>query len=70
MIKEMTKEITKEHFIMLVAVLFILYFVMNIKETFDQIMDKPVKRSTKSCSQKEINAAYNDYVFGGTKFIR
>lgn len=60
------KDINIEQLIMLVALLFMIYFFMNIKETFDQLKeDKTTK--TKDCSQRSINAAYNDYIFGGVK---
>ena len=63
------KEINVEQLIMLVALLFVIYFFINIKETFDQLKTTE-KESTKDCSQRAINAAYNDYLFGGVKFIR
>lgn len=60
------KDINVEQLIMLVALLFMIYFFMNLKETFDQLKEEP----SRDCSQKAINTAYNDYVFGGVKFIR
>lgn len=62
----MTK-INIEQLVMLVAIFFIIYFMINIKETFEQL--SPNKKS-KQCSQKAINDGYNHYIFGGVKFIR
>lgn len=63
----MTK-INIEQLVMLVAIFFIIYFMINIKETFEQL--SPKEKSKKECSQKAINDGYNHYIFGGVKFIR
>jgi hypothetical protein len=68
--------ITVEQLIMLVAILFIIYFVLNIKETFellnsDNKESKPnSKPKSTECSETAINNGYTDYIFGGVKFIR
>lgn len=64
----MAKQLTIEDFLMLIVVLFVVYFFLNIKETFEQIETKP--KPKKECSQASINSAYNDYIFGGVKFVR
>ena len=63
----MKLDITIEHLAMLVAILFIIYFMMTAKENFEQINSKPKDRS---CAQESINYAYLDYVFGGIKSPR
>lgn len=66
-------QINIEQLIMLVAIFFIIYFMMNAKETFaDFEKDKKTKSKPKSteCSQLSIDQGYADYIFGGVKFIR
>ena len=66
-------QINIEQLIMLVAILFIIYFMMNAKETFAEFeQDKKTKTKPKSteCSQLAIDQGYTDYIFGGVKFIR
>lgn len=63
------KDINIEQLLMLVALLFMIYFFMNIKETFDQLKEDKAPK-TKECSQQSVNTAYNDYIFGGAKFVR
>jgi hypothetical protein len=67
--------ITIEQLIMLVAIFFIIYFVLNIKETFellnsDNKESKPKSKPKSECSETAINDGYTDYIFGGVKFIR
>ena len=64
--------ITVEQLIMLVAILFIIYFVLNIKETFELLNsdNKESKPKSTECSKTAINNGYTDYIFGGVKFIR
>jgi hypothetical protein len=67
--------ITVEQLIMLVAILFIIYFVLNIKETFELLNSdnkepKPKPKSKSECSETAINDGYTDYIFGGVKFVR
>lgn len=67
------KQINIEQLIMLVAIFFIIYFLMNIKETFAPIENESkdeYKPKTTECGQLAIDKGYNDYVFGGVKFIR
>jgi len=64
----MQNNITITHLIILIAVLFGLYFMINIKEQFEET--SPLPKSDKNCSQKSINDAYLNYTFGGLKFIR
>jgi hypothetical protein len=67
------KQINIEQLIMLVAIFFIIYFLMNMKETFAPIENESkVKHKPKSteCAQLAIDKGYNDYIFGGVKFIR
>ena len=59
--------ITITHLIILIAVLFGLYFMINIKEQFE---DTSATKSEKSSLQKAINDAYLNYTFGGVKFVR
>ena len=63
----MQNNITITHLIILIAVLFGLYFMINMKEQFEET--SPPK-SDKNCSQKSINDAYENYTFGGVKFVR
>ena len=58
-------KINIEQLVMLVAIFFIIYFMINIKETFEQLSP-----NQKQCSRKAINDGYNHYIFGGVKFIR
>lgn len=65
-------DLTVEHLIVLVAILFILYFMMTtskkIKEQFEQITNS--KPKDRACAQESINYAFLDYVFGGVKSTR
>lgn len=67
------KQINIEQLIMLVAIFFIIYFLINMKETFAQVeidsKDKSKPKSTE-CAQLAIDKGYTDYIFGGVKFIR
>jgi preprotein translocase subunit YajC len=59
-------EITFEHLIMLVAILYILMFVIKTKERFDQAQEKQEEKKQKidkACSQQSINYGYLHYVF-------
>ena len=58
--------------LMLVIILFLVYFFLfTAKEQFDQtnvvILKNP---DDKKCSEKAINDAYTEYIFGTTKFVR
>lgn len=65
------KQINIEQLIMLVAIFFIIYFMMNMKETFAQVeQDKKYKPKSTECSQLAINDGYTDYIFGGLKSVR
>lgn len=67
------KQISIEQLVMLVAIFFIIYFVMNIKETFALIENKSkdeYKPKSTECAQLAIDKGYNDYIFGGVKFVR
>jgi hypothetical protein len=66
------KQINIEQLIMLVGIFFIIYFLMNIKETFAQLENnKPTsKPKSTECAQLAIDKGYNDYIFGGLKFVR
>lgn len=67
----MIQEVNIGYFIMLVAILFIIYYIMTIREKFSQIEDKTTKdKTSRDCSQRAINFAFTDYIFGGLKFIR
>lgn len=67
-------DLTVEHLIALVAILFILYFMMTtskkIKEQFEQITNSNSKPKDRACGQESINYAFLDYVFGGVKSTR
>jgi hypothetical protein len=77
--------VTITDLLMLVAVLFILYFILNTittkKEDFADINDLQnfqentlastrLVQKDKSCSQASINQNRLDYIFNGTKFVR
>jgi len=77
--------VTITDLLMLVAVLFILYFISNTittkKEDFADINDLQnfqentlastrLVQKDKSCSQASINQNRLDYIFNGTKFVR
>lgn len=67
------KQINIEQLIMLVAVFFIIYFIMNMKETFAQVEKNPNTKSkpkSTECAQQAIDKGYTDYIFGGVKFAR
>lgn len=49
------------------ALLFIGYYFMNKGELFKETF---TNQRSKECSQKEINDAYNFYIFGSPKFVR
>lgn len=57
-------EITFEHLVILVAILYILMFIIKTKESFDQeeSKDKPPQKD-KACSQASINEGYLHYLF-------
>ena len=64
-------QINIEQLIMLVAIFFIIYFMMNARETFAEFeKDKKSKPKSTECSQISIDQGYTDYIFGGVKFIR
>jgi hypothetical protein len=50
-------EITFEHLVMLVAILYILMFIVKTKEGFDQT------KQDKACSQESINYGHLSYMF-------
>jgi hypothetical protein len=52
-----------KYFFILVAILFILMFIFDKKEKFDN-------EKSKQCSQKAINNAYNKYIFSSPQFMR
>lgn len=67
------KQINIEQLIMLVAIVFIIYFIMNMKETFAHTEIDPNTKSkpkSKECEQQAIDNGYTDYIFGGVKFAR
>lgn len=65
------KQINVEQVIMLVAIFFIIYFMMNIKETFAEVKtDSKSKPKSTECAQLAIDKGYTDYIFGGLKFVR
>jgi hypothetical protein len=66
----MKLDITIEHLVMLVAILYIIYFMMTAKENFEQITNLNSKPKDRACGQESINYAYLDYVFGGIKSPR
>lgn len=72
----MNKEINITHLIILIIVLFGLYYLMNgssymVKiEKFDDLLDNPIDKKNKSCSQDSINYSVNDYIFAKTPFTR
>ena len=66
--------VTVTDLLLLIAVLFIVYFIINTminkkkRETFEQT-SKP--KTNKACSQTSINDGYLNYTFGGIKkFVR
>jgi hypothetical protein len=70
--------VTITDLLMLVALLFVFYFVLNTmlkkkknKEGFEEESSSklPVKKD-KNCSQASINQNYLDYIFSGVKSIR
>jgi hypothetical protein len=66
----MKLDITIEHLAMLVAILFIIYFMMTAKENFEQITNTNSKPKDRACAQESINYAFLDYIFGGIKSPR
>lgn len=67
--------VTITDLLMLVAVLFVLYFIINTittkktKEDFADVKKSAVKID-KSCSQASINQNHLDYIFSSTRFVR
>jgi hypothetical protein len=57
-------EITIEHLIMLVAILFILSFLLKAKETFEAGDQKP---KSKACGQESVNYGFQHYIFDSPK---
>ena len=39
-------------------------------EKFDDLLDNPIDKKNKSCSQDSINYNVNDYIFAKTPFTR
>lgn len=72
----MNKEINITHLIILIIVLFGLYYLINgnsymVKiEKFDDLLDNPIDKKNKSCSQDSINYSVHDYIFAKTPFTR
>lgn len=70
--------VTITDLLMLVAVLFILYFIINTittKKTKEDFADVNLDSSRtvkidKSCSQASINQNHLDYIFSSTRFVR
>lgn len=70
--------VTITDLLMLVAVLFILYFIINTittkktKEDFADVnLNSPrTDKIDKSCSQASINQNHLDYIFSSTRFVR
>lgn len=56
-------DITIEHLVMLVAVLYIASFIMQTKEAFDSLVEKNDTTNTKECGQKSVNYNILDYIF-------
>jgi hypothetical protein len=63
--KLLNYEITFKHLIMLVAILYILMFIIKTKERFEtEIESKDVqKQKSKACGQESVNSGYLHYVF-------
>lgn len=56
-----------EHLVMLVAILFILFFILNIKENFqsedNNNQNENVKPRDKTCGQESVNYGFLHYIF-------
>lgn len=63
--KLLNYEITFEHLIMLVAILYILMFIIKTKESFETEMESKdtQKQKSKACSQESVNYGHLHYVF-------
>lgn len=65
--KLLNYEITFEHLVILVAILYILMFIIKTKERFEQDQDKEESKNKpnrdKACSQQSINYSHLHYVF-------
>jgi uncharacterized protein YpmB len=59
--------------IIIVIILFTLYYFFSSKEGYsntNETSDEKSNETTKLCSQKAINDAYNLWTFGSPKFVR
>ena len=77
MIKKIVKQITFQHLIILIAVLFIVFYFTKTtifkKEKFDNIINidtKMINRKNKTCSQDSINTTIKDYIFSSVPSTR
>lgn len=61
--KLLNYEITFEHLVILVAILYILMFIIKTKERFDQEESTEKPKKDKVCSQESVNYGHLHYVF-------
>jgi hypothetical protein len=58
-----------EDLITIIAILFLAYFFFVDKKEH-LTAEETEKQKNKACSQVSINSGYEDYTFGGKKFVR
>lgn len=54
------------HFFYLLAILYLISYIIDKKDHFGIIS----YQKTKQCSKDEINKAYKEYIFGSPQFMR
>jgi hypothetical protein len=59
-------EITIQHLLMLITVLFVLSFLLQKKEKFESEAEN-AKPKNKACSQQSVNYGFQHYIFSGPK---
>lgn len=59
----MNFNLSVEHLVMLVAIFFIISFITQTKEKFDQLVEKKDTTKTKDCGQKSVNYSMLHYIF-------
>lgn len=56
-------EVTFEHLIMLVAILYVIFFFMQKREKFEQESKTETVKKDSRCGEESINYGYLHYVF-------
>lgn len=65
-----TYKITFTHLLMLIAILYIIYFLMQKKERFEEVNYKTAVKKDSRCGEESINSAYLNYMFNSPQVSR